>query len=383
MNTENRHIFNRHLDFAPLTRHRLLLHVLFWSCYLIYEILIWGMVEDAYQRRLISQLIELPVKLAAIYFTIYVLIDRFLIPGKYKTFLILLFSSAIFFGVVLRVLAYHTIYPMFYPEATNAPLFYWPKILISIFYIYTLAAVAGTFHIIRHWYKHQQATQLLEQTAQQLEKEKLDAELKLLKSQINPHFLFNTLNNLYALTLNQPSRAPEMVYKLSQLMNYMMYDGNQTEVPLEKEIRYIENYIALEKIRYDNHVDVSLNVYDNVEGIMIAPLLLLPFVENSFKHGLSNRISGGWVRIEILLQGNMLVMKVENSKSVPEKEKSIKPVSGIGLRNVKKRLELIYPERYNLQIMDDEETFLVVLKIQLEGRIRKQRITEKEYNPAL
>jgi LytS/YehU family sensor histidine kinase len=272
---------------------------------------------------------------------------------------------------------------MFYPEATNAPLFYWPKILISIFYIYTLAAVAGTFHIIRHWYKHQQATQLLEQTAQQLEKEKLDAELKLLKSQINPHFLFNTLNNLYALTLNQSSRAPEMVYKLSQLMNYMMYDGNQTEVPLEKEIRYIENYIALEKIRYDNHVDVALNVYDNVEGVMIAPLLLLPFVENSFKHGLSNRISGGWVRIEILLQGNMLVMKVENSKSLQEKEKSIKPVSGIGLQNVKKRLELIYPERYNLQIIDEEETFLVVLKIQLEGKARKQKIAEKEYNPVL
>jgi LytS/YehU family sensor histidine kinase len=341
------------------------------------------MVEDAYHRRLISQLIELPVKLAAIYFTIYVLIDRFLIPGKYKTFLILLFSSAIFFGVVLRVLAYHTIYPMFYPEATNAPLFYWPKILISIFYIYTLAAVAGTFHIVRHWYKHQQATQLLEQTAQQLEKEKLDAELKLLKSQINPHFLFNTLNNLYALTLNQSSRAPEMVYKLSQLMNYMMYDGNQTEVPLEKEIRYIENYIALEKIRYDNHVDVALSVYDNVEGVMIAPLLLLPFVENSFKHGLSNRISGGWVRIEILLQGSTLVMKVENSKSLHEKEKSIKPVSGIGLQNVKKRLELIYPERYNLQIIDEEETFLVVLKIQLEGKAKKQKIAEKEYNPVL
>lgn len=383
MNNENRHIFNRQLDFAPLTKHRVPLHILFWSCYLVYEILIWGMVEDAYHRRLISQLIELPVKLIATYFTIYVLIDRFLLTGRYKTFLILLFSSAIFFGIVLRILAYNIIYPMFYPDATNVPLFYWPKILISIFYIYTVVAFAGTFHIIRHWYKHQQATQLLEQTAQQLEKEKLDAELKLLKSQINPHFLFNTLNNLYALTLSQSSRAPEMVYKLSQLMNYMMYDGNQAEVPLEKEIQYIENYIALEKIRYDNRVDVSLNVYDNVDGIIIAPLLLLPFVENSFKHGLSNRISGGWIRIDILLQGNTLVMKVENSKSLHEKEKFIKPVSGIGLQNVKKRLELIYADRYNLQIIDEEETFLVVLKIQFEGITRRQKVAAKEYNPVL
>jgi LytS/YehU family sensor histidine kinase len=269
---------------------------------------------------------------------------------------------------------------LYYPDATNVPLFYLPKIFISIFYIYAIVAFVATFHLIKHWYKHQQTTYQLEQTAQQLVKEKLEAELKLLKSQINPHFLFNTLNNLYALTLHHPHKAPEMVYKLSQLMNYMLYDGNQAEVPLEKEIHYIENYIDLEKIRYDKQVDVSLNVYDNVEGVMIAPLLLLPFVENSFKHGLSNRISGGWIRIDILLQNNTLVMKVENSKSDPHKEKSIKPISGIGLQNVKKRLALIYPDQYNLQLMDEEETYLVVLKIQLDLKTIKSKTLEKEHS---
>lgn len=383
MGTKNQPIFNRQLDFAPLNRYRILLHVLFWSCYLAYEIVVWGMLEDAYYRKFVSSLIELPVKMAATYFTIYFLIDRYLIQRKYKTFIISLALSAVFFGIVLRVIAYNTIYPMFYPEATNVPLIYWPKILITIFYVYAVVAFAGVFHLIKHWYKHQQTTHLLEQTAQQLEKEKLDAELKLLKSQINPHFLFNTLNNLYALTLHHPDRAPEVVYKLSQLMSYMLYEGNQALVPLEKEIRYLESYIDLEKIRYDKRVDISMNIYNNVNGVMIAPLLLLPFVENSFKHGLSNRISGGWIRIDILTQEDTLIMKVENSKNINDPEKSIKPVSGIGLQNVKKRLELIYPDRHVLQIMDEDETYLVVLRLQPEIKEGTAKTPAKERQPVV
>lgn len=383
MGTNNQPIFNRKLDFAPVKRYRILLHILFWLGYLVYEIVVWGMVEDAYYRRFVSSLIELPVKMVATYFTIYFLIDRYLVQRKYKTFVTSLVLSALFFGIVLRILAYNIIYPMFWPDATNVPLFYWPKILITIFYVYAVVAFAGAFHLIKHWYKNQQATHLLEQTAQQLEKEKLDAELKLLKSQINPHFLFNTLNNLYTLTLHHPDRAPEVVYKLSQLMSYMLYEGNQALVPLEKEIRYLESYIDLEKIRYDKRVDISMNIYNNVSGVMIAPLLLLPFVENSFKHGLSNRISGGWIRIDILTQEDTLILKVENSKNISDTEKSIKPVSGIGLQNVKKRLDLIYPGRHVLQMMDEDETYLVVLRLQPEIREVSSKIPVPERKPVV
>jgi two-component system, LytTR family, sensor kinase len=231
------------LDKLWSKRYRIPAHIFFWLSYFIYEGVIWGMVDGQYTIRLVSASIELPVKILATYFTLYVLIDRLLIRKKYGLFLVALIASMIGFGVILRILAYHTIYPLFYPDATNIPLFFLPKILIAIFVICSLVAIVGSFHLIKHWYNHQQDAQLLQQTKQQLEKEKLESELKLLKSQINPHFLFNTLNSLYVLTLNHSKHAPEMVHKLSQLMSYMLYDSNQHEVLLESELQYLEHCI--------------------------------------------------------------------------------------------------------------------------------------------
>jgi two-component system LytT family sensor kinase len=147
-------------------------------------------------------------------------------------------------------------------------------------------------------------------------------------------------------------------------MSYMLYDSNKPFVPLQKEIDYIENYITLEKIRYEDRLDVSLNVLTATENISIAPLLILPFVENSFKHGFGNDIGRVWVHIDILVSGGQLIIKVENSKGAPQINSA--PVSGIGLVNLKKRLELIYKDRYDLQIIDGD-TYLVILKLKLEG----------------
>jgi LytS/YehU family sensor histidine kinase len=220
--------------------------------------------------------------------------------------------------------------------------------------------------------------QVLEKTAQDLEKGKLEAELKLLKSQINPHFLFNTLNNLYVLALNSSNRAPEVVYKLSQLMSYMLYESNQTHVALGKEIQYVQNYIALEKIRYGDRLDVALNIFvEDTEGIQIPPLLLLPYIENCFKHGVCNQIDKVWVRIDILVQDEQLVLKVENSKSYFPEDLTRKK-SGIGLYNARKRLDLIYKDCYNLQIFNEDETFLVILKIQLNGEPVKENVLVRD-----
>lgn len=349
-------------------------HILFWVTFVFYETIIWGMVDDQYLQRLVISLIELPVKITATYFTLYVLIDRFLVHKRYGTFLIFLILSMAAFGTVLRVLGYYTIYPLYWPDATSIPLFFFPKIMIATVVIYSLVAIVAFFHLLRYWYTHQQETQRLHQATEQLEKEKLEAELKLLKSQINPHFLFNTLNNLYALTLTQSAKAPEMVYILSQLMSYMLYDGNQSKVTITKEIQYIRNYIALEKIRYDHRLDIAMNVYHDLDTIEIAPLLILPFVENSFKHGASHQVSQSWIRIDILMQNNTLVIKVENSKPVfagdtPEMEEK-KP--GIGLQNLQKRLELIYPNQHTLHILNETDTYLAVLKIELPADSVKQ-----------
>jgi len=156
-------------------------------------------------------------------------------------------------------------------------------------------------------------------------------------------------------------------------MSYMLHDCNQAEVPLLKEVQHLQNYIALESMRYTERLDVSLNLYDDLAEIDIAPLLILPFVENSFKHGVHNQIAKSWVRVDILVQENTLVVKVENSTGVsPKTSEAMRPFPGIGLENVKKRLALIYPDRHTLQIHAAEETFLVVMKIELsETRMRK------------
>lgn len=348
-------------------------HVLFWFSFFIYEGLIWGMVDGEYSRRMITSGMELPVKIIATYFTLYILIDKLLIRRRYFLFLITLLLSMALFGIIIRILAYYTIYPMYNPDALTINLFFPPKILIGIFSIYSIVAIVASFHLIKIWFRHQQANQLLEQKAQQFENEKLAGEIKLLKSQINPHFLFNTLNNLYVLTLNNSEKSPEMIYKLSELMSYMLYESNKTTVPLKKEVQYIENYISLEKLRYAERLDVSMNIYDSIEGINIAPLLILPFVENSFKHGISNQIVSCWIRIDISVQKGLLVIKVENSKGDPEKRETMQFSSGIGLQNLTKRLQLIYPNRHSLKVFDEEDTYLSILKVTLSEHPESSR----------
>lgn len=349
-----------------LFQNRKVWHVLFWLSFFIYEGVIWAMVDGEFSRRMITAGIELPVKIAATYFTLYVLIDKLLIRRKYLLFVTVLLLSIVCFGVANRILAYYVIYPMYYPEALAIGLFFPPKILISIFYIYSVVAIVASFHLIKIWVRHQQATQLLQQQAQQFQNEKLAAEIKLLKSQINPHFLFNTLNNLYVLTLNNSEKSPEMVYKLSELMSYMLYESNKATVPLRREIQYIENYITLEKLRYAERLDISVNIYDSIEEINIAPLLILPFVENSFKHAISNQIVKGWIRVDISVQNQLLTIKVENSKSEPDERQPLRSSSGIGLQNLRKRLQLIYPDKHSLRIFDEEDTYLSVLKLTLD-----------------
>ena len=219
--------------------------------------------------------------------------------------------------------------------------------------------IAALIKFFKHWYQQQKATQ-------QLAQDKLQAELKFLKAQIHPHFLFNTLNNLYALTLKKSSNSPEVVLKLSELLNYMLYECNVPLAPLRKEIDLIKNYISLERLRYGKRLDISLNIGGDIHGKMIAPLLLLPFVENSFKHGVSGLTSKAWVSMDIQVKGNQLVMKVDNSKSNGKGE-DLDYKEGIGLTNVKRRLELLYEGRYDLKILDTDDSYLVVLRLTLSG----------------
>ena len=192
--------------------------------------------------------------------------------------------------------------------------------------------------------------------------EKLNAEVNFLRAQVNPHFLFNILNNLYALTLKKSALAPDVVLKLSAMMEYMLYDSTDAKVLLEKEIAYLRNYIELERLRFSDKAAIVLNINAELNGHEIAPLLLLPLVENGFKHGLSKQIENSWLKMEISLNKTTLTVIVENSKSV-----STIPggKGGIGLDNLRKRLNLLYPGKHQLTLEDKRNVFLAKLVIEL------------------
>lgn len=194
-----------------------------------------------------------------------------------------------------------------------------------------------------------------------------EAELKLLKDQLNPHFLFNTLNNLYGLSVIKSDRLPNLMLKLSDLLRYSLYETNAEFVSLEKEVQYIENYIALERIRLENSVEIKFNKSEILSSKMIAPMLLIVFVENAFKHlGVINDKKCG-VYIDLVLDQEKLVFKCVNTRDKKEiGDQNFKTEKGgIGLKNVKKRLDMLYPETHRLQIKHDKANYLVTLTIDL------------------
>lgn len=197
-----------------------------------------------------------------------------------------------------------------------------------------------------------------------IENERLSAELNFLKAQINPHFLFNTLNNLYYLAFTQSPNTTEVIEKLSQMMRYMIYDSNHNRVLLQKEIDYMHNYISLERLRLNNHIPVNFQLEGNPDGVFIAPLIFITFLENAFKHGVSNNNAAAWVNIHIQIQGTACTYTVENSK-LPQKSTTSLEKSGIGLLNVQRRLELSYPQQYELLVEEDDDRYYVQLKLNL------------------
>jgi len=198
-----------------------------------------------------------------------------------------------------------------------------------------------------------------------LQKEKLQLELNALKAQIHPHFLFNTLNNLYSLTLKNSEKASEMILKLSDIMRYVLYQANEEKVLLNKELEFISSYTELQRIRYHNRYDISFKVEGEVEEQMIAPLLFIDFVENAFKHGIDKRFSDGFVHIRFHINKNSISFTVENSIGNNEQLDVKQSDAGIGLNNIIKRLLILYPNRHQLDIINKNEIFTVKLQIEL------------------
>ena len=204
----------------------------------------------------------------------------------------------------------------------------------------------------------------LEARSRELENRQLTSELRFLKAQVNPHFLFNTLNNLYYLAVNHSDQTPEVIAKLSGMMRYMIHESNAEKVPLTKEVEYMENYLDLEKLRLNEEVPITFEVDGNIAGARITPLILIAFLENAFKHGIGNASVNSWITVSLQVENNVLHYKVANSL-VSHSDKTVREASGLGLNNVRRRLDLSYPGKYSLDVMEDTERYRVHLKIDL------------------
>lgn len=333
---------------------RVLMHVGFWVFWIFrtfYDIYsYYGVGPGELLFLLVYTITQVPMT----YFHLYFLVPRLLNKKKYVWYA--LATVALVFG---------------YSYVNYTLLTFIPESLSSeglTLYIGSLNAQYDIFEgfftlVITYSIKYAGQVLSTQNRILQLQKDNLALELNALKAQINPHFLFNTLNNIYSLALRKSDLAPEMVLKLSDMMRYVLYECNSGPVPVEREIQFVSNYIELERIRHGTNVNIHYSLHADADQSRIEPLLLIPIVENSFKHGINAQMENAFVNINLDAGKDKLTMDVENS--ISKNGRLVKSASGIGLENVKKRLELIYPGRHLLKIDATPETYKVNLELKL------------------
>jgi sensor histidine kinase YesM len=325
----------------------------------------------------LETLVFLPVHLLLTYTILKLVIPSFT-SGKYWLMLLWLSAAMVVAHLLFFYLTWQVIVPV--RIAYNIPVAHTGRYFLSSGLLgglrggVLIAGVAGIVELAKHWY-------LKNRLAQQLEADNLRAELQLLKAQIHPHFLFNTLNNLYSLTLQQSPQAPGVVVKISSLLRHMLYECNKPTISLEREVQMLQDYIHLEKARYGGRLEISVSISGEMNGKVVAPLLLMPFLENSFKHGASDQLEQAWISLELVVEGKHLRMKLMNGLLSTEESGEIvgqRTAGGIGLENVKKRLNLVYPQRHELKILQEEEIFMVSLVLELDDEWDEKALSNQE-----
>lgn len=318
-------------------------HIIFWV-FLLASFSVIPFFQEDNSSSLLSLFLQnakrLPAMLMAAYVFNEILIPRYYRLKRYILFTVLAIAMFYLTATLDRVINVYVYEPLFrkgsfvqesigqilreYPYLISG---YLPPILIATF-------AMNIEKVLRE-------KQLAENRNAALERDKNIAELKALKSQLHPHFLFNTLNNLYALTVQKSDKAPETVERLSQMLDYILYQCNDRLVSLEKEVQLLENYISLEQLRYGDEIEITF-VKAYSENGKIAPLLLLSIVENAFKHGASASLTKPAIRIDLHQEGEQLYFIVQNTKNEPLQNQDTNPSKGIGVPNVKQQLELLY-----------------------------------------
>ncbi|MGZ8549293.1 MAG: sensor histidine kinase [Chitinophagaceae bacterium] len=348
-------------DFLFSPKYRVWRHLVFWVTHTLLFAFVWQSLGRSMERNILQGLFWVPVRMLYCYPLIYWVLPQYLLKGRYVAFTLIILLWAVggyFLNYFFRTLIFIPLQEVLHFDPIDRN----PWSPSSFLVLTTTAGIVCIIFLFKHWL-------LKQQQWVQAEKEKVTAELQLLKAQVHPHFLFNTLNNIYSFSLDQSPKTPGMILRLSSLLSYMLYDCKADEVLLEKEIEVMKDYIELEQARYGDNIEISLNIEGDIKDKYIAPLLLLPFLENAFKHGTSDQLEKPWLSMDIAVKQYTLHCKIANSKNnhVPLS------ASGIGIENVRKRLQFIYPGRHELKTSDEGDFFVVSLRVELKNSGMKYR----------
>lgn len=365
--------------FSNQRKWRLYRHSCFWLCWYFFQVYLYSFTPSpmldrmSFGNRFLLNMNDnfwyLFANMFLAYTLMYYVIPKLIIPAKYFqatiVVLLLIFISGCLSGLLSITVIEHfrTLFLLHHKEVFGAATRKGTPIHVQLYLALisglrgciTIAGLAASIKLMKYFYEKQQQALMLEQ-------ERTVAELQSLKAQLHPHFLFNTLNNIYSHAQDTAPVAAEMLLGLSTLLRYMLYYCNAPLVPLKQEVNMLLEYIELEKKRYGNQLEISVQLPDDFEDLAIAPLLILPFVENCFKHGTSDVLERPWINVNMVLKNEQMHLKLINGKA----KNTVSQTGGIGISNVGKRLALLYPGQYNLQIMEEEEMYIVNLSVQLK-----------------
>ena len=361
------------LIFSQNPHSRLKRHILFWLCWFVF-LVVSGSAAIGHDAKTLGIMIsvdilvaiqQIVVELPICYLVLYFIIPKFFFKGRYLAGFLLVVTSVIlsyWWAYVAMHLADPHIKSLLNitgPDQLTSE-FIIIKDIVSSGGIFVCCSVMCSLKFLKFWYIKQQENILLG-------RENVVAELQLLKAQVHPHFLFNTLNNIYSFTITNSDLAASLMGKLNGILRYMMLDGQHAAVPLMKEIQLINDYISLEKVRYGERLKISLNITGNASNKMIAPLLMIPFVENSFKHGASKMLKEPIIELSITIEEDRLTFELINNKPADgAAENKINQKGGIGLKNAGRRLKLLYPEKHDISIESTDTMYSVRLIIKFQ-----------------
>ncbi|WP_394466773.1 sensor histidine kinase [Mariniflexile sp. HNIBRBA6329] len=322
--------------------------------YFTFNVVRWGSYFDDYWYSFKSNLVEFPIHIIVVYINVYYLIPKYILRKKYQKYIASVVLMLILVYLVRTGLNYLLVTKEIWPEAEKAGKFLETNHIIAVVLgeLYVLGFVTA-IKLLIDW-------PIELKRNEELAKLQLSTELKFLRAQIQPHFFFNTLNSLYALTLTKSDEAPRLVIKLSDLMQYVLYEVKSSKASLFEEIKHLNNYIDIEQIRFKDRIDLEMDITGNIENVEVPPLLFLNFVENCFKHGLKENEK---VKINMSFEvskENYLEFKLANSFSPNSNQKS---KQGIGIKNTERRLKLLFANDFVLESKVEGETYNLYLKI--------------------